>query len=69
MLARIMVKRVELVVMVQRRIELQDWAMKETSRHSRSPIFLFGGCDVLKQLWSVTLNNSFRIKDPGSFRQ
>ena len=39
-LARIMLERqAELVVMVQRRIELQDWAMKETSRHSRSPIF------------------------------
>ncbi|KAJ0867053.1 hypothetical protein HanRHA438_Chr12g0558711 [Helianthus annuus] len=36
-------RQVEPVVMVQRRIELQDWAMKETSRHSRSPIFLFGG--------------------------
>uniref|UniRef100_A0A251S2P3 Uncharacterized protein n=1 Tax=Helianthus annuus TaxID=4232 RepID=A0A251S2P3_HELAN len=41
-LARIMLgRRVEPVVMVQRRIELQDWAMKETSRHSRSPIFLW----------------------------
>ena len=39
MLARIRGKQVELVVMVQRRFELQNWAMKETSRHSRSPIF------------------------------
>ncbi|KAJ0917813.1 hypothetical protein HanRHA438_Chr05g0210361 [Helianthus annuus] len=45
MLARIRVeKQVELVVMVQRRLELQDWAMKDTSKHSRSPILFFCGC-------------------------
>ena len=39
-MARIrVVRQVELVVKMQRRSKLQDWAMKETSRHSRSPIF------------------------------
>ncbi|KAJ0681429.1 hypothetical protein HanPI659440_Chr16g0635821 [Helianthus annuus] len=53
------VRQAELVVMVERRIELQDWAMMEISRLSRSPIFFCLVVVCLDSLMVCTLNNSF----------